>query len=268
MEVKLSVELEPADVIEFRRRIDMDLVADLITSFDPEDPHFRPTEIYNEGWLLRALLHAASRLDDQPFPLSFAPGAAWFSEALLPTAFKARYRGDPLAETRTNADGVIGHILVGEKGKADLELKPAVEQFVVVEAEIGSPLSSGIRNASYFDQAARSVACIAESLRRAARRPSDVDRLAFVVLAPQSAIDAGTFAEEMDPASIRSKVDRRISEYEGTLDEWYSRWFEPTMAEIDLLSLSWEAAISWVEDSDSATGTAVIDFYQRCLDVN
>jgi hypothetical protein len=31
--------------------------------------------------------------------------------------------GDPLAETRTNADGVIGHILVGEKGKADLELR-------------------------------------------------------------------------------------------------------------------------------------------------
>lgn len=49
----------------------MDLVAELIASFDPKHPHFRPTEIYNEGWLLRALLHAASRLDDQSFPLSF-----------------------------------------------------------------------------------------------------------------------------------------------------------------------------------------------------
>jgi hypothetical protein len=246
----------------------MDLVADLVTSFDPEHPHFRPTEIYNEGWLLRALLHAASRLDDQSFPLSFAPGATWFSEALLPTAFKAQYRSDPLAETRTNADGVIGHILVGEKGKADLELKPAAQQFVVVEAKIGSSLSSGTRNAPYFDQAARTVACMAESLRRADRRPSDVVRLVFIVLAPQSAIDAGTFAEEMDLTSIRSKVERRVSEYEGTLDEWHSRWFEPTMAEIDLLSLSWEAAISWLGDSDGAAGAALADFYQRCLDFN
>jgi hypothetical protein len=246
----------------------MELVADLIASFDPERPHFRPTEIYNEGWLLRALLHTASQLDDHTSPLSFAPGATWFSEALLPTAFKAQHRGDPLAETRTSADGVIGHILVGEKGKTDLVLRPAAEQFVVVEAKIGSSLSSGTRNAPYFDQAARTVACMAESLRRADRRPSDVDRLSFIMLAPQSAIDAGTFAEEMDPASIRSKVERRVSEYEGTLDEWYSRWFEPTMAEIDLLSLSWEAAISWLGDSDGAAGAALADFYRRCLDFN
>jgi hypothetical protein len=260
--------LEPADVIEFQRRIDMDLVADLITSFDPERPHFRPTKIYNEGWLLRALLHAMSQLDDYTSPLSFAPGATWFSEALLPTAFKARYLGDPLAETRTNADGVIGHILVGEKGKADLVLNPAVEQFVVVEAKIGSSLSSGTRNAPYFDQAARTLACMAETLHCADRRPCDVDRLSFIVLTPQSAIDAGTFAEEMDPTSIRSKVERRVSEYEGTLDEWHSLWFEPTMAEIDLLSLSWEAAVSWVGDSDGAAGAALADFYQRCLDFN
>jgi hypothetical protein len=52
------------------------------------------------------------------------------------------------------------------------------------------------------------------------------------------------------------------------LDEWHSGWLEPTMAKIDLLSLSWEAAISWVEGSDSAAGAALADFYQQCLDVN
>jgi hypothetical protein len=109
---------------------------------------------------------------------------------------------------------------------------------------------------------------MAETLHRADRRPSDVVRLTFIVLAPQSAIDAGTFAEEMGPASIRSKVERRVSEYESALDEWHSRWFEPTMNEIDLLSLSWEAAISWVRDSDGAAGATLADFYQRCLDFN
>jgi hypothetical protein len=40
------------------------------------------------------------------------------------------------------------------------------------------------------------------------------------------------------------------------------------MTEIDLLSLSWEAAISWLGDSDGAAGATLADFYQRCLDVN
>ena len=243
----------------------MKLIADLITSFDPEDPHFRPTEIYNEGWLLRALLHVLSKLDYKQFPVSFAPGATWFSEALLPTAFKARYRGDPLAETRTNADGVIGHILIGERAKADLELKPMADQFVVIEAKIGSRLSSGTRKAPDFDQAARNVACMAEVLRRAGRRPSDVERFSFVVLAPQSAIEGGIFAEEMDRSSIRSKVETRVASYAEEKQDWHEQWFEPALAEIDLLSLSWEAAISWVGDSDEAAAALLTDFYDQCI---
>jgi hypothetical protein len=57
---------------------------------------------------------------------------------------------------------VIGHILIGTKAKADLELKPTSTQFTVVEAKVGAPLSSGTSNAKYFDQAARNVACMAE----------------------------------------------------------------------------------------------------------
>jgi hypothetical protein len=40
------------------------------------------------------------------------------------------------------------------------------------------------------------------------------------------------------------------------------------MTEIYLVSISWEAAISWVRDSDGAAGAALADFYQRCLDFN
>ena len=243
----------------------MEIITDLITSFDPKEPHFRPTEIYNEGWLLRALLHVLSKLDTKQFPVSFAPGATSFSEALLPTAFKARYRGDPLAETRTNADGVIGHILIGEKAKADLELKPMADQFVVIEAKIGSQLSPGTLHAPDYDQAARNVACMAEALRRAGRRPSDVERLSFVVLAPQSAISGGKFAEEMDRSSIGSKVERRVASYAEEKQDWHEQWFEPALAEIDLVSLSWETAISWVGDSDEDAAALLTDFYDQCI---
>jgi hypothetical protein len=53
------------------------------------------------------------------FPLNFAPSARWFSEALLPSAFLARSRGDSLAELWTHADATIGHFNVGSNRKTD-----------------------------------------------------------------------------------------------------------------------------------------------------
>ena len=39
-------------------------------------------------------------------------------------------------------------------------------------------------------------------------------------------------------------------------------------AEIDLVSLSWEAAISWVGDSDEAAASLLTDFYGPCMGFN
>ena len=183
-------------------------LTELIARFNPNEPHFRPTELFNEGWLLRLVLNAASDIPFDGFPISFMPDSDWFSEALLPTAFRARSRTDSLAESRTNADGVIGHFKIGSVGKADLLLSSAASQFVVVEAKIRSPLSSGTSNVPGFDQAARSVACIAEVLREANRAPGDSIRLAFVVLAPASELPSLTPLLQRD--SIRSKVDDRV----------------------------------------------------------
>lgn len=71
----------------------MNLVSELINSFDPSDPNFRPTEIYNESWLIKLVMHFASSIQDLDFPLNFYDGSSWYSEALLPTAFKATYQG-------------------------------------------------------------------------------------------------------------------------------------------------------------------------------
>jgi hypothetical protein len=243
----------------------LNILADLLESFDPEHPNFRPTEIYNEGWLLRGFLHHAAQTDLGDSPFAFAEGSTWFSEALLTTAFKARYRGDPLAESRTHADGVIGHILIGEQGKADLALDPEATQFVVIEAKINTPLSSGTRNVPDFDQAARTVACMAEVLHQAGMPPRAMDALAFIVLAPESAIEAGTFSREMDRAGIRDKIQARVGAYEGHLDDWYQGWAEPTLAAIALHSVSWEQAIRALKPESSQS---LKTFYDLCLKFN
>ena len=141
-------------------------------------------------------------IPDETFPLGFLHGSTWFSEVLLPTAFKARFQGDPLSEARTNADGVIGQIRIGAKAKTHLELEPHPTQFTVAESKVGRPLSKGTSNARYFDQAARNVACMAEVIARAGKEPSGFDRLEFVVLAPRYSIDKGTFSDELTRSSI------------------------------------------------------------------
>jgi len=241
------------------------LLHELIASLDLENPTFRPTEIFNESWLVKLVVHQASSMRDQDFPLGFFANSKWFSEALLPTPFRARYRGDPLAESRTNADIVIGHFLVGERGKADIELADEPCQFTVIEAKIAAPLSKDTTRAKSYDQAARTVACMAEATARADVSPSALERLDFIVLAPRQSIESGTFAHQMRKDSIRSKVQRRVSEYAGALDAWYVDHFEPTLDHIDLQCISWEEAIEWIGRERYETSTELQKFYEFCL---
>ena len=199
----------------------MERLIAFLRTWDPQQPTFPPTLLYNEGWLLRLVLDWTARNRTPGSPLSLAAGAAWFSEALLPSRFLPRYQGDPLAESHTHADGVIGHIAVGQAGLTDLQLAPEATQLVVLEAKLGSKLSAGTKNAPGYDQAARTVACMAEVLRRAARPAARFSALGFYVLAPRAQIEAGVFRAQMQPGSIRHKVQRRVQGYGGLHDAWF-----------------------------------------------
>lgn len=250
----------------------MQPLLDLLSSFDPSNPNFRPTEIYNESWLIKLVVHQASKMEDLDFPIGFLPGSTWFSESLLPTAFKARCRGDTLAESRTNADCVIGHILIGEQGKADLELVEQPEQFTVIEAKINSPLAKGITKAPYYDQAARTVACMVETMAQGDLDPTEFEKLDFIVLAPETAIKDGKFSIYMTKDSIRSKVERRISKYESEyrqmLESWFDDYFEPTLEQVELHNISWEKAIGWIGKKSPEVADELSEFYDHCLEFN
>jgi hypothetical protein len=240
----------------------------LIDATESEPHRFPPTLLYNEGWMLRLVLDWFNTHETQGHPLSFRPGATWFSEALLPSPFRARHRGDRRAETRTHADGIIGHIAIGTAGKADVELLPNAKHFVAVEAKVHSPLKGGTRNAPTFDQAARSVACIAEVLSRAGRRPEQMDSLAFLVAAPQANLDKGAIAAKLEKSSIEAAVRSRAQAFSPELDLWLEQWFRPTLERITILPLSWERLISDIRGLDEATGEALDTFYKKCLEYN
>lgn len=231
-------------------------------------PHFPPTELYNEGWLARLVMDWFSTHAVPGHALNFAPQARWFSEALLPSAFAPRFRGDPLGEARTHADGVVGHFRIGAVGTADLSLASDATQLVIVEAKLFANLAAGIAHAPYFDQAARNIACLVEILKRAQRPASSMGKIGFCVLAPQAAITKGGLEQLLKPGSIQGKVAQRVAAYTGAKEDWFLQWFQPTFPRIDLHVLSWESLLDVIRGIDSPFGHELADFYQKALRFN
>ena len=245
-------------------------VAELLAkAADDEKRVFPATELYNEGWMLRLVLDWFSRNRHVDHDLRFGENSRWYSEALLPSAFLARYRGDKLAESWTHADGVIGHFSIGEKGTADLSLTENATEFVVTEAKMFSKLSDSTTNASYFNQAAWSVACMAEVAKKAGIAPTSFANVAFYVIAPEAKIEEGVFAEYMDVESMRNVVFQRVKEYDDPeKNDWFEEWFLPMSEAANIRSISWEEILTIITDQDETEGASLIDFYAKCLKFN
>jgi hypothetical protein len=256
------------DIIQLQDRV-LPLVSKLLGSSGSAEPHLPPTFLYNEGWLLRLVLSAASS-GIPCLPFRFENRAGWFSEALLDSAFLPRYRGDHLAETWTHADGVVGHFSFRPNRKGGLSLDNSGSQFVVLEAKVFSPLSRGTTRAPEFDQAARNVACMAETLRRCGRPMGQWTCLGFYILAPKVQIDAGLFNTEVSKESIRKKIASRIKAYEPCehLNDWNQEWVSLLLDRIHIECLDWESIIDIIQGHDRDLGEGLGYFYDLTLDYN
>lgn len=241
--------------------------------------HFPPTEVYNEGWMLRLVLDAIQTLGLHNHPLGFLENSRWYSEALLSSPFRPRARSDSLGEGFTNADGVIGHFAFGASTKAGLQLHADARQFVVVEAKMFSNLSTGTKNAVLYDQAARNVACMAEAISQRGKAPNDFERLAFFVLAPakeKRGHHSTNLEDLIRPDSIKGAVSNRIDAYEKTfrseavaLREWEQCALVPFVDTLtatgSLAVLSWEEIIDAIRERDRPIAEELSGFYRRCL---
>jgi len=244
------------------------MIYQLLLTADTSAPRFPPTILYNEGWLLRLILHWFHKSRLQGHALSFAEGATWYSEAQAPTPFRARRRGDARAESRTHVDGLLGHLHVGAAGKTDISIRSDATQLVVIEAKIYAPLSPGTRNAPGYGQAARNLACMAEMLSLAHCDPHEMKTLAFIVLAPAAQIERRLFTDPLDKATIRRSVAERATQFGTELDDWLTRWFEPCLETATIAPLSWEDVLATIGSREPDTQASLAEFYARCLETN
>jgi hypothetical protein len=250
----------------------------LRSSESNKDTHFPPTEVFGETWMLRLILDAVQRFGISN-ELRFMPQARWHSDARLDTCFRRRVKRDLLGEGPTRADGVIGHFDFREETKAGLRLTSGSRQFVVVEAKMFSNLSPGTKYALTYDQAARSVACMADTLARSKVRAHDLESVGFFVIAPHpdKRRNRNTNLESCTSAlSIRAAVDNRIREYERQsrpeateLRRWEDQYFHPFVERLcnenRLKVLCWDDSLEAITNADPSYGAELNQFYRRCL---
>ncbi len=147
---------------------------------------------------------------------------------------------------------------------------------------MASNLSSSTTRAKGYDQAARNVACMAEAIRLAGRRPDEFADLGFYVFAPgleKRAARDTNIERLMTAESILAAVDKRIAGYEvvgrveaGELRHWEHEHFQPLVAQLverkALRFVAWETLIETIREHDARVGEELAAFYALCLRYN
>lgn len=245
-----------------------DLVAEMLRRSQGHEPLFPPTELYSEGWMLRLLMYAASE-SKGGLPVDLAPDATWYSEARLPSPFRPRFRGDPLGEGFTHADGVVGHFEFRAETRAGLRLLPEASQMVVLEAKMGSALAPGTSKVTWFDQAARNVAAMSWAVHQSKVDVDQIESIGFYVIAPATRLAAeSTFDEWTSRTSIIEKIDRRIALYAddpakaGNLHRFRQGTLAAVLDRAVITTISWEDLLAGV---DGDLRGPLESFYKECL---
>ena len=247
----------------------LEIINRLLHQCSTGNTKFPPTDLYNEGWMLRIVLDWHSMHPDIISPIAIPADSDWYSEARLPSAFLPRTRrGDKFAEGYTHADGVIGQFCIGTQGISDFTLKPEANRFVVIEAKMFSKLSPGITHAGYYNQAARSVACMADVIRRANVSLAEIQTLGFYVVAPEARIHEGVFKPYMNKRHIEETVKRRVDTYDEDKSDWFNNLFLPVLDNMDVRCIGWEELVALMKYEEPEISFSLTEFYSNCMKYN
>jgi hypothetical protein len=246
-------------------------IIQILEKADKPNSNIPPTLLYNEGWMLRIILQQIKEKriihKDLTYPND---DIDWYSEALLPSPFLARNRGDNLSESYTHADGVVGKFKIGKKETGDLTLIDSCDFFYVTEAKMYSKLSAGTKNADNYNQAARNIACIAKLIfDNSTIHIADFEKLGFYVLLPEDQIKTEhTFTSFTDKENIKTTIKNRISLYpkndnsKKDIFEWMDLNLSSFVDKLEVGLITWEDLVA------KSTDTSIKAFYEKCIDYN
>ena len=223
-----------------------------------------PTLLYSEGWMLRITLDWYTRLGRAASrsPFVFESGARWYSEGYLATQFSSRKKRDCLGESHTRADGVIGHFNITPGKRSEIQPEQDATQLIAIEAKLKSNLSTDTKNAPGYDQAARTVGCLAHIVGKAQISPKALKKYGFYVVCPEKRLSQ--FEELVSKESIRAKVDDRVSQYGADRLAWYRDTFLPHLEAMNVGIITWENLLANMESKGASRDYR--DFYMTCCE--
>lgn len=220
---------------------------------------FNPTLIFNEGWLLRAVLRqwklasCRSRLPFLPFPAD----AKVYSEGQLYSPFAPRQRGDKMGEAHTHVDGIVGDFSIGAT-KSGIEVGAGCRYLAVFEAKLYSPIAAGISNVPGYDQISRTVSCVANSLLRSGC-PGSFSAY-VVMLYPADHI--GISPPRYGKAYLESQIAERVQGFGLPPADPFARGWRAIFDTVQLSFVTWEDALAEIGDDQLG------QFYQLCRRFN
>ncbi len=231
-----------------------------------------PTEFYNEGWLLKLLVFSVTDYGLKDHILFVSEKDKFFSEALLYSPFLARNRQDPFAETHTHADVAIGDFEIGkEKSKGSLHL--IGNKLNVFEAKINSEFSKKVSKAPFYDQAARYIACITDTLDKA-NKIETLEKLSigfYLTIPKVKFLNKLSFEKSLDKNHIFDTVKRRVEQYKDEDDynerkDWFEKKFTIVLEKISIEPVFYETIIS--ELNGYKYVNEIKKYYDLCLNYN
>lgn len=244
----------------------------LFEFFEYWKKHTHPTEFYNEGWLLKVFVFAITDFGKTKHPLFVNEKEQFFSEGLLPSPFLTNGTKNPFAESHTHADGAIGDFNIGNNNtKGLLELKG--DKLNIFEAKINSEFSKKVTNASFYNQAARYISCITETIDKADKLEILNDlSIGFYLVVPKDQFKKKKHFEEfLVKEHIADTVKKRVEQYENETDyeeriEWFETKFNPVLEKIVIEPLFYEDIISELQDYKYID--EINNFYNSCIKCN
>lgn len=215
--------------------------------------------IYNEGWLLRTILHewAASR---KPCGFSFScrNEFAMFSEAQLRTPFNKK----PLRETNTHVDGLVGDFIMRKNTKSGISIKKRFDFLAVFEAKMYSGIGKRITNIKDYSQISRTIACMINEMIVLGESPK-CQKIHYVLLYPADSKKIINPEKNYGVEYIKSKISERFKDYYTkhnnlcALETFKDNW-EEYFKLIKIEFRTWDEIIRHFNDD------RLLAFYENC----
>lgn len=212
--------------------------------------------IYNEGWLLRAVLQLwASSRENKGLPFSYPKEASLFSEAQLRTPF---YKA-PLKETHTHVDGLVGDFTIRDGTKSGIDIKQDFKLLAVFEAKMYSGLAQGTTKIENYSQVSRTIACMINELSTLKKPLAESCSIYYIGLYPKDSKKIRQPEQKYAKDKIKEEIACRLEASHFTLEQFNPEW-ERLLNLIKIEFKTWEEIIDQINQVELKT------FYGKCVE--